>query len=115
LLPGFRDKTLFVRSRKFETSSEGDIMPIWELSPTDQKSDDWRSSKHRERVVVRAPTVDKARDLVSSKFHDMSKRAPGGDTPLNPWRQPDLVTCKRLNDSAYDENGPDEILEPATT
>ena len=65
--------------------------------------------------MVRAPNEDKARDLASSKFHDMSRLIPSGDTPLNPWRQPGLVVCRRLKNSTYDENGPDEILEPATT
>lgn len=89
-------------------------MPIWELRPTDKESDHWRASKYRGRVVVRAPSEDKARDLASSKFHDMSKRVLGGDTPLNPWRQSDLIACQRLMNSAYDESGPDEVLEPDT-
>jgi hypothetical protein len=90
-------------------------MPIWELISTDQKSDQWRASKYRGRVVVRALNEDKARDLASSKFHDASRGVPGGDTPLSPWRQPALVVCRCLKNSAYDKNGPDEILEPATT
>ncbi len=87
-------------------------MPIWELIPTDQKSDHWRASNYRGRVVVRAASEDKARDLATSKFHVASRRVPDGDTPLSPWRQSDLVACKRLNDSAYNETGPEEVLEP---
>ena len=87
-------------------------MPIWELAPTDKSSGDWRASRYKGRVVVRAFSEDQARNLVSSKLHDASKKIPGGDTPLNPWRQSDLVVCKILKDSDYDENGPDEILDP---
>jgi hypothetical protein len=87
-------------------------MAIWELIPTDETSEDWRASQYKGRIVVRASSEDKARDVVSLKFHDASKRTPRGDTPLNPWRQSGLVVCKPLRDSGYDENGPDEILEP---
>ena len=87
-------------------------MPIWELRPIDHDSADWRASKYKGRVVIRAPSEDRARDLAGSRFHDMSRRIPGGDTPLSPWRQPDLVACTRLNDSGYDESGPEEILDP---
>jgi hypothetical protein len=87
-------------------------MAIWEPAPTDKESGDWRASRYKGRVVVRASSEDRARNLVSSKLHDAQKKVPGGDTTLNPWRQSDLVVCKILKDSDHDENGPDEILEP---
>ena len=87
-------------------------MAIWELLPTDKESPHWRHSRYKERIVVRAPSEDKARELVTPKLYDAAKTIPGGDTPENPWRRSDLVVCKLLKDSRYDEDGPDEILEP---
>jgi len=78
-------------------------MPIWELTPTDKESDHWRASQYKRRVVVRAPTEDKARRMASSRFHDMSMKVPEADTPLNPWKLPDLVACKPLKNSRYDD------------
>jgi hypothetical protein len=84
-------------------------MAIWELVPIDQGSKQWSASLYKGRIVVRAATAHKARELVK---HSASKESFGEKTPLNPWMQPDLVSCKRLKDSDYDEGGPDEILEP---
>jgi len=87
-------------------------MPIWELKPTDKNSGCWRASSYKGRVVVRTANESKARDFATSKFHIAPRRV-AGDTPVNPWIQSDLVTCRPLDDSPYDDNGPDETLEPA--
>jgi hypothetical protein len=89
------------------------VMPIWELLPTDKESDDWELSYKKQRVVVRAPSEDKARNLVAQKLARASKNTLGPRATLRePWKQHDLVLCNMRKDSGYNENGPDEILDP---
>jgi hypothetical protein len=91
---------------------KGGFMPIWELKPTDKESAQWRASRYTDKIIVRAASPDKAREFATSRLHKMSKPISGADTPHSPWNQPDLVACRLLKDSRYDEDGPDEILEP---
>jgi|GEM_PF-608847 len=84
-------------------------MELWRLKPIHEEAKQWKNSQFKGPIVVRAPTVHKARELVK---HSVAKQSFAEKTPLNPWMQPDLVLCKRLKDSAYAEEGPDKILEP---
>ena len=95
-----------------DDGGKGGFMPIWELKPTDEKSEQWRASRYTDTIIVRAASPDKARELATSKLHQAARRRFRADTPHSPWNQADLVVCKPLKDSRYDEYGPDEILEP---
>lgn len=83
-------------------------MPIWKLTPTDVRSDDWGGSTHKGEIIVRAPTESDARTKAGLTFAK-AQREPR-NSPISPWRQEQLVTCTRLDDSGFDEDGPDAVL-----
>jgi hypothetical protein len=87
-------------------------MAIWKLTPTEKASDCWGRSTYKGPVIVRAPSEQQARLEAKRKFDIFAKRVPGGDTLFNPWDQPDLVSCHRVENSHYPEDGPVEVLEP---
>lgn len=89
-------------------------MPIWKLSPTDKKSDHWRASTYKGDVIVRGVSEGEARAKVTSEFRIATKKVHGGNTLFSPWDQPDLVSCKCLENSNYEEKGPVAILYSST-
>ena len=87
-------------------------MPIWKLTPLDKTSDHWKRSTHKDHVIVRAATEDQAREKAVSEFDIAAEGVPGGNTLFNPWDQPELVSCQRLENSNYEEKGPVAFLYP---
>jgi hypothetical protein len=87
-------------------------MPIWKLEPKHLDSLHWHASTYRGEVVVRATTEDAARNMATRAFGTGAVGQLGDPTLRNPWNQGELVTCIRMEDSGYDENGPDELLLP---
>ena len=87
---------------------------IWKLTPLDLESHNWRASTYKGQVIIRAATEDRARRIASMAFGIAVKRVLGETTAINPWgRIIGESSCERLVDSAYPEDGPDEILDPA--
>ncbi len=86
-------------------------MRIWKLEPVNTSEDHWRASTHVGPVIVRAPNETKARSLADDAFGIIPQYLGGAD-PLPPWNYSSIVTCVQLEDSGFDEEGPDEILGP---
>jgi hypothetical protein len=87
-------------------------MHIWKLEPTAAESEDWRTSIYKGPVIVRAKDETSARLLADRAFGIAVCIKPGNDTPLRAWSQDNLVTCRHLDDSAYEKEGPEEVLSP---
>ncbi len=87
-------------------------MGIWKLEPVNPDDDHWRASTYVGRLIVRAPDEDKARSLATAAFWGTAEKPPGEEMPRPPWGHPSKVTCVRLEDSGFDEEGPDGILGP---
>ena len=87
-------------------------MPTWKLEPVNPGEDHWRASTYVGPVIVRAPNEVKARGLAADAFGIAAEKPPGAKVPLLPWVHSWLVTCVRLENSAFDEEGPDTILGP---
>ncbi len=87
---------------------------IWKLTPTDLPSEHWECSTYKGEAIVRAASADEARTIAGQAFLKATPSRPGRDTPIPPWKQmnPELVSCKRLDDSDYDGWGPAEVLFP---
>ncbi len=79
-------------------------MPIWKLEPVDPTLDHWRRSTWVATVFVRANSELVAREVAQSAF--------GAEVPSMPWVHEWIFTCERVEDSEYDEEGPDDILGP---
>jgi hypothetical protein len=87
-------------------------MLIWELAPTDPSDSRWVASKHKGLAIIRAATAERARQIAKSAF-DMGSDRVSGVVPGSAWGCGDMVRCRRLEHSDYDENGPEAILNPA--
>jgi hypothetical protein len=86
-------------------------MPIWKLEPRNLTDHNWKASNYKGKVIVRASNGEEARQEASGKYHEMTKYKIE-DTVHSPWENPDLVTCTRLENSEYDEDGQTQILYP---
>ena len=87
-------------------------MPIWKLEPVDPDEHHWRASTYVGPVIVRAPDEARAGRVAADAFGIAAEKLPGAEVPVSPWIHPWLVTCVRLENSDYDEEGPDTILGP---
>ncbi len=87
-------------------------MAIWMLEPTTRESEHWKASTYRGTIIVRAPDEKAARQRATRAFIIMVKKTRGASTPLPPWTDPTLVTCTRVENSQYPEDGPTKVLEP---
>ncbi len=87
-------------------------MPIWKLEPVDPNEDHWRASVYNGPVVVRAADEVRARGVAAEAFGIAAEKLPGAEVPLVPWDYSQLVTCARLENSDFDEEGPEAILGP---
>ena len=86
---------------------------IWQLSPVDPSSLNWKASIYCGDLIIRAASERRAREIAGLALAIAVGRVPGGNTITNPWNR--LVaeaTCERLSKSAYEEDGPDAILSP---
>ena len=87
-------------------------MPIWKLVPINPDDFHWGASTYIGSVFVRAADEDKARELAASEYYIGVMKPPMTEIPKPPWLYPWLANCTRVDDSEYDEDGPDAILGP---
>ncbi len=88
-------------------------MPVYRLTPINPNDPNWRTSTHRDVVVVRASSEEQARSLASKAFDTMlAQSSPGGTigTPL--WHHSHAVRAEVVQDRSYQSEGPAGILEP---
>ena len=88
-------------------------MPIWQLDPSDPKSNHWRASTYNGRVIIRAPDELRARAIANRAFGIVAEYIPGTDTPLLPWVHSGLVECQKIEAGPYEEEGAEAILDPS--
>ena len=87
-------------------------MPIWKLEPVDPNEDHWRASTYIGPVIVRAADDARAGSVAAEAFGFAAEKLPEAEVPLLPWNYSWLVTCVRLDNSGFDEEGPEAILGP---
>lgn len=87
-------------------------MPIWKLAPINPDDHHWQASTYAGPLTVRAADEDKARQLAASQFRIGAEKPPGAQIPRTPWLYSWLATCKRIEASEFEVDGPDTILEP---
>lgn len=87
-------------------------MKIFELTPINEDSHHWRASTYRGRLVVRAKDERGARTVAFGAFGIAVECKPGAELAVNPWRLPELVECREVQDSVHDADGPAMVLEP---
>ncbi len=87
-------------------------MPIWKLEPVNPDEHHWRASTYVGPVIVRAPDEATAGSVAANAFGIAAEKPPGAEVPLLPWVHSWLVTCVRLENSDFDEEGPEAILGP---
>ncbi len=87
-------------------------MSIWSLEPIDTSNDNWRRSRYCGPVLIRAADVQRARAIATLALGVAAEHVPGSEIPVNPWNKVDLVSCSRANDTTFDEEGPEQILDP---
>ena len=85
-------------------------MPIWRLDPIHPDDHHWRASTYTGPLSVRAADEIKARELAASAFRIGAEKSEARDVPRSPWLFPWLVTCTRIEDPEFEEDGPDTIL-----
>ena len=88
------------------------VMPIWRLEPINPDDHHWQASTYAGPLTVRAADEDKAREVASSQLRISAEKPPGAEVPRTPWLYLWLSTCKRIEASELEEDGPDTILEP---
>ncbi len=79
-------------------------MPIWKLEPINPDDDHWGASTYNGPLFVRAADEDIARELATSEYRIGAEKSP--------WLYAWLTNITRIEDSDYDEDGPDAILGP---
>lgn len=87
-------------------------MRVYELKPTSEALDNWETNEYKGTVIVRAQNEKSARLKVSFGFFTLTKDESGKDTPIPPWQNGELVICKQLDNSEYEEERLEEILFP---
>ena len=87
-------------------------MPIWKLEPINPDDEHWTASRYVGPLFVRAADDDGARELAAMACRIVEGKLPSGKVPTMPWRYAWLANCTRVEDSEYDEDGPDAILGP---
>ena len=87
-------------------------MPIWRLEPINPGDHHWRASTYAGPLSVRAADEDEARALAASRFGIAAEKLPGGEVSRPPWLYSWLATCKRMEASEFEEDGPDTVLGP---
>ncbi len=87
-------------------------MPIWKLEPKNLTSPHWAQSVWSDVAIIRAPNEKDARQEACLTFLVAVEAEGISETLHDPWKDPDLVTCERLENSEYKEDGPTEILYP---
>ncbi len=87
-------------------------MPIWKLEPVNPDEHHWRRSTYVGPAIVRAPDEARAGRVAADAFGIAAEKIPGAEVPLLPWIHSWLVTCVRLENSDFDEEGPEAILGP---
>ncbi len=85
-------------------------MPIWKLEPVTPKNNLWVASKYDGHVFIRAPDELRARHIATDAFGITPQHFGGSETPLQPWIH--SATCTPVENSDFDEEGPDRILGP---
>ena len=87
-------------------------MPIWKLEPVNPAEYHWRASAYVGPVILRAPDEARAGGVAGEAFGIVAEMLPGAKMPLVPWVHSRLVTCVQLENSGFDEEGPEAILGP---
>ena len=88
-------------------------MPIFRLMPRRLEDPAWQASTYTGVVLVRAADSPLACLLAMGRF---SRAVAVQYRPLtlwHPWLQERLVTCTRVEEAGYDEDGPEAVLWPA--
>ena len=89
-------------------------MKIWEFLPVDPADDCWAERAYKGRIVVRAPTEERAREILSLAIWLPADRLVGGGlVPTPPWNDPELVNYRELTDGSFDADGDEAILDPS--
>ncbi len=86
-------------------------MAIWKLEPVEPREHHWRGSEYVGPVIVRAQDEAGAR-LVAADALGRTPELVLGLEAREPWSHDSLATCERLEESDFDEEGPDTILGP---
>ena len=87
-------------------------MPIWKLKPINPDDEHWNASAYTGPLFVRAADDDGARELAASEYHRGAEKPSVAKVLKTSWPYAWLTTCTRVEDSEYDEDGPDAILGP---
>lgn len=88
-------------------------MQIWRLLPVDLESHHWAASSHRGTAVVRAESESNARKMTARAFGRATRVVPGKEVNIIPWDHPHLVSAELFEDSPFNIEGEEEILDPA--
>lgn len=88
-------------------------MKVWELLPIDPTSEHWSASTVNGRIVVRAATGDRAREIAVSALGIATQVIPGTEPKFTPWGYQDLTECRELTDGSFDVDGDEAILDPS--
>jgi len=87
-------------------------MRVYDLKPTSEALDDWEANEYKGTVIVRAQDEKSARDKAQFVSLSLTEKESGEDEPISPWQDDKLIICKQLDNSEYEEEGPEEILFP---
>jgi hypothetical protein len=91
-------------------------MPLWQLIVISTTSPAWAQSGYKGEkgpVIVRAPSAEKARDIVNGAFTLAGETRVGDDTRFGSvWWDDTQVRCERYADARYAEEGKDKVLFP---
>jgi len=86
-------------------------MKIFKLSITDRGSSHLEAATTTEDVIVRAGSVDEARDLAVAAFSIATRRKrTGEDVRICPWRLSEVSSCDEITDTQFDPEGLPQIL-----
>ncbi len=99
--------------RYYRNNMEAIAMKIWELLPMNRDNPNWEASTYNGRVVIRAPTAERARHIAHSAFTIATLHVPGTEIKYTPWAHHDMVVCCELMGSDFTADGDDTILDPA--
>jgi len=78
--------------------------------PIDPASRNWNASTFKGELIVRASDENKARQIASNEFHIATPQSLGRDVVVSPWKNPDTVSCEKVDGSEYAAESPDGIL-----
>ena len=105
-VPQLAERMLKQSSHDFSSSPQS----IWRLTPVHPDGGNLNACTFRGELLIWAAADNDARNIASNSYFIAPRRSLGQDVAVNPWRDPGMVSCEKIDHTGYSLEGSGEIL-----